>query len=245
MSHYSWHMLTRGNHYDSHSWLPEVMKESIRKFPAAQAPLMAKNFTASTFGRYKYFVPGEHTIGIQPDMIEYLTSRAAGWDSPWIMKARLREFEAHGRTPDNLEVIRRWEEAKAQNWLTEEHKRMLRNLEKEHILLVNEQKEFELVPYEQIEEVAKGSREVRAFLFERNGELYVVYWHISKQKKLMLPVNREKVTLLVELGQEVEVESGKNGSSVILPAGRRHYVKTDQLSRTEFIAAFGNATILE
>jgi hypothetical protein len=245
MSHFSWHMLTRGNHYDSHSWAPEVMKESIKKFPAAQAPLMANNFTASTFGRYKYFVPAEDTVGIQPDMLEYLTSRAAAWDSPWILKGRLDELDAHPRTSDNLEVIRRWEEVKAQKWLTDEHKRMLRNLDQEHLLLVNKQKEFELVPYEQIEDVAKGINEVRAFVFIRNNELYVVYWHISEDKALVLPVGHEEITLLEELGQEMEVESGKDGNSVILPVGRRRYVKTDQISKKELVAAFRNADILD
>jgi hypothetical protein len=245
MSHFSWHMLTRGNHYDSHSWLPEVMKASIRKYPAAQAPLMADNFTASTFGRYKYFIPGENTIGIQPDMMEYLTSRAAAWDSPWILKGRLRELDAHPRTLSNLEVIRRWEEAKAQNWLTGRHKQMLKNLDQEHILLVNEQKEFELIPYEQINEVAEGSEEVRAFIFKRNTEWYVVYWHISKDRKLILPVNHQKITLLAELGKEMKVETGENRNSVVLPVGRRRYVKTAQLSNKELIAAFQSANILD
>ena len=56
---------------------------------------------------------------------------------------------------------------------------MLKDLKQEHILLVNEKNELELVPYDQIKNLANGNREVRAFTFRRNNESYVVYWHIS------------------------------------------------------------------
>ncbi len=240
-SHFSWHMLSRGNHYDSHNWPPKELKQAIRDFPGNAAPLMADNFTASTFGRYRYFVPDENSIGMQPDMFEYLTSRAAAWGSPWILKSRVEAFEAHPRTSDNLEVIRRWEEAKAEDWLTEEQKQMLRDWEQEHILLVNEKEEFELVPYDQIKNVAKG--EVRAFIFERQDDLYVVYWHIKGDKNMELPLKPENITLLEDIGEQTEVQAGKNEDSVVLPVSRRRYVKTNQLSREELISAFQNATI--
>ena len=69
-----------------------------------------------------------------------------------------------------MEVLRRWEEVRARHWLTDEQKEMLKDLKQEHILLVNEKNEFELVPYDQIMNVADGSREVRAFTFKRNNE---------------------------------------------------------------------------
>ena len=52
---------------------------------------------------------------------------------------------------------------------TEEQKKMLQNLQQEHILLVNEQNNFELVPYAHITEAANGSKELRAFIFERQN----------------------------------------------------------------------------
>ncbi|MFW5830668.1 MAG: hypothetical protein ACOCVA_00365 [Prolixibacteraceae bacterium] len=244
MSHFGWHILSRGNHYDSHRWPPEEMKQAIRDFPAAAAPRMADNFTSTSFGRYRYFVPGENTIGIQPDMFEYLAARAAAWDSPWILKGDLHAFEAHPRTPDNLEVVKRWEDAKAQNWLTAEQKQMLRNTEQEHTLLIDEEGEFELVPYEQIVDVADGQEEIRAFVFERDNEWYVVYWHTSDSKALELPVNPEEITLLEELGRETEAKLGGDGNSVIVPVNHRRYVKSGTLSKNDWIAAFQKAGIL-
>src|SRR5690606_23596132 len=124
-----------------------------------------------------YWVPDEKTVGTQPDMLEFVCSRAAAWDCPIGIQANLKNFDSHPRTADNFEVMRRWEEVRINDWLTPEQKQSLQHLEQEHILLINEKNEFELRPYEQIENVA-NSRDVRAFIFERNGNHYVVYWHI-------------------------------------------------------------------
>ncbi len=242
-SHFSWHMLTRGNPWDTQGYSPEELKEAIREESGAQAPRMKENFSRFTFVRLAYDVPDSTTIGTQPDMLEYACSRAAAWDLPISVWDDSQNFRNHPRTEDNLEVVRRWEEVRASDWLTEEQKKRLRNMQQEHILLFNEEDEFELVPYDQIRDVAKG--EVRAFIFERQDELYVVYWHISDNKELELPVNPDNVTLLEELGQEATVESGQNDNSVILSVSNRQFVRTDQLSQKELITAFQNATIIE
>src|SRR5699024_10403672 len=95
---------------------PEALKQSIREHPAAEAPRMKENFGFLDFGWLGYFVPDEETIGTQPDMLEYATSRAAAWDCPISLQANLQKFEDHPRTPDNLEILRRWEEIRINNW---------------------------------------------------------------------------------------------------------------------------------
>jgi hypothetical protein len=190
-------------------------------------------------------VPDENTVGTQPDMLEYVTSRAAAWDCPVSIHANLKRFDTHHRTPDNLEVLRRWEEVRAENWLTEEQKQMLQNLEQEHILLLNEEKEFELLPYDQIMNVENESSEVRAFIFERKNDIYAVYWHISGSKKIALALNSEQIILLESLGQEVPVLPGQNLNSVVLPVGKRRYIKTRNLTKDQIVTAFQNATIVD
>jgi hypothetical protein len=241
-THFSWHMLTRGNAFDI--FRPEYLKEAIRKFPADEAPRMRDNFTQINFGWLGYWVADENTVGTQPDMLEYVTSRAAAWDCPISIHANLELFTAHPRTPDNLEVLRRWEELRAKHWLTEKQKQMLQNLEQEHILLLNEQKEFELVPYDQIMDVANGSREVRAFTFKRNSDLYIIYWHISGNKKMELPLNSKDFTLLESLGQ-VPVQPDQNGDNSIIPVDNRRFIKTSKLPKEELITAFKNAKIMD
>jgi hypothetical protein len=103
---------------------------------------------------------------------------------------------------------------------------------------------FELIPYDQIMDVANGSREVRAFIFKRNNDLYVVYWHISDSKKIELALNPDKITLLESLWQEMPIpSSGQNINSVVLPVGKRRYIKTGSLTQDQIAIAFKNAKI--
>jgi len=242
-THFSWHMLTGGNAFDIFS--PEKLKKETIKHPFREAPRMQDNFTRLNFGWLGYWLPSEKTIGTQPDQLEFVTSKAAAWDCPVSIHANPATLARHPRTADNFEVFRRWEEVRATHWLTEKQKQMLRNPEQEYILLINEQKEFELVPYDQIMDVAKGSREVRAFTFQRKGESYVVFWHISGNKKLELPLNSRDFTLMENLGQEIQVQAGQNENSTVVSVGTRCYLKTRKLSNDKVVAAFKSAKIID
>jgi len=240
-THFSWHMITGGNAFDV--FRPEKLKEETIKHPFREAPRMQDNFTRLNFGWLGYWLPGEKTIGTQPDQLEFVTSKAAAWDCPVSVSGNLNMLAQHPRTADNFEVFRRWEEARAQKWLTDEQKQMLRNPEQEFILLINEKNEPELVPYNKILNVANGSRDVIAFTFQRNKDLYAVYWHISGDKQLELPVSSSDITLMESLGQEISTRA--NGNNTVLPAGKRRYIKTSTLSEDDLIKAFGNAHIVD
>jgi len=240
-THFSWHMITGGNAFDV--FRPEKLKEETIKHPFREAPRMQDNFTRLNFGWLGYWLPGEKTIGTQPDQLEFVTSKAAAWDCPVSVSGNLNMLAQHPRTADNFEVFRRWEEARAQKWLTDEQKQMLRNPEQEFILLINEKNEPELVPYNKILNVANGSRDVIAFTFQRNKDLYAVYWHISGDKQLELPVSSSDITLMESLGQEISTRA--NGNNTVLPAGKRRYIKTSTLSEDDLIKAFGNARIVD
>jgi hypothetical protein len=239
-SHFSWHILTRGNAFDV--FKPEVMKAATRAYPAAEIPRVAKDFTSINFGWIGYWAPGKETIGTQPDMLEYVTSRAAAWDCPISLVGDLTAMEAHPRTADNLEVIRRWEEVRARRWLTEKQKMALRNLEQEHTLLVNEHGEFVLVPCAQIENVAGTETPGRAFLFEHGGNIWVSYWHTSGEGLLELSLEPKQMKLMRELGKPIAVNG--TGRKVKLPLGERRYLEFYKLTRPEVISAFQNAKIL-
>jgi len=172
------------------------------------------------------------------------TSRAAAWDCPVSIHANLGKFDSHSRTSDNFEVFRRWEQVMAQNWLSEEQKHMLKNLDQEHILLINEQKEFELLSYEQIDEVANGSREIRAFVFDKDDCPYVIYWHISGSGKLELPLSPENVKLFETLGHEIDIISAGD-KSVIVPLNNRRFIKSCGITKEQLTDAFISAIKLE
>jgi len=239
-SHFSWHILTRGNAFDV--FPPESIKQATRKYPAAEAKYIAQDFTSINFGWMDYKAPKSTSIGTQPDMFEFVCSRAAAWDCPVSMWGNLDQMKIHPRTPDNLEVIRRWEEARINNFFSDEQKKSLQNLSREHILLINETGGFELCEYVQIEMEAKANPALRAFIFERSGKIYVVYWHVSGEQQVKLNINPEKVHLSRELGKEIPVQ--KEGNSIIIPAGERRYLQVD-MPREKVIAAFREAILLQ
>lgn len=240
-THFSWHILTRGNAFDVFG--PEELKESIKKYPATEAPRMQENFTSINFGWLGYWVPSDKTVGTQPDMLEYASSRAAAWDCPISLQANTNAFDEHPRTPDNFGVLKRWEDVRIQGWLTKGQKEQLRNLNQEHILLVDEKDEFELYPYNQINNVANGSREVRAFLFNRSNELYVVYWHISGSKKLQLSLPGNDVILIEDFSKGVPIDYTKQNDKIIVPVSDRRFLKIKRIKKDEIIQAFQSAEI--
>ena len=239
-SHFSWHILTRGNAFDV--FKPEVIKAATRAYPAAEIARAEQDFTRINFGWTGYWAPNKETIGTQPDMLEYATSRAAAWDCPIALVGDLDAMDAHPRTLDNLEVIRRWEEVRARKWLTPAQKMSLRNLDQEHTLLVKASGEFVLAPCIQIEKVAGSTAPARAFLFEYDSSIWVTYWHSSGEAELKLSLSAKQITLMRELGRPLAVKAV--GGNVILPLGERRYVNLHNLTRSEAIAAFQNAAIL-
>jgi hypothetical protein len=239
-SHFSWHILSRGNAFDV--FKPEVLKEAVRTYPAAEAPQAATDFTSINFGWIGYWAPGRETIGTQPDMIEYATSRAAAWDCPISLVGDLPQLEAHPRTPDNLEVIRLWEEVRSRGWLTAAQKSQLRNLSQEHTLLVDERGNFELVPYSQIEKVAGSDGPARVFVFERNGRVYVVFWHTSGESTLELALDRRNTKLMKHLGKPIDINAG--GRGIRVPLSERRSLECGGVSRETVIAVFQKAKLL-
>jgi hypothetical protein len=238
-SHFSWHMLSRANAFDV--FRPEEIRSAIRQFPAQEAPRVARDFTLIDFGWMGYWVPNAKTIGTQPDMLEYATSRAAAWDCPAALDGNLKDLEAHPRTPDNLEVLRRWEEVRLKGWLTPAQKESLRNLEQEHILLINEQGNFELVPYAQVKGAGGGDRRLRAFVFERKERTCAVYWHTSGNASVDLPLPANRMKLMEKLGRSMAIHS--TGTGVRLPLANRRFVEFTGLSQEQVTSAFQRAKV--
>lgn len=242
-THFSWHMLTGGNAFDI--FRPEKLKEETIRHPFREAPRMLDNFTRLNFGWLGYWLPSDKTIGTQPDQLEFVTSKAAAWDCPVSIHADPATLAQHPRTADNFEVFRRWEEVRAKKWLTDEQKQMLRDAQQEFTLLLDEKGDLELVSYDRIGSVAHDSKEVSAFIFERNGDAYVVYWHLSADKQMELPLNPRDIVLLEGMGREIHVVAGRDGNSTIVPVGKRRYLRTDRANRDRLITALSNAVILD
>ncbi len=229
-SHFSWHIISGGNAFD---FFPNpVFKEKLVEFPFREAKQLQADHTRVNFGWWNY------NPEIQPDMYEFGTSRAAAWNCPiTVTVAKTELLTQNPRTKDNFEVLRRWEDVRAKKWLTEEQKEALRDPKQEHTLLINEQGEYELVPYEQIE---CGDENVSAFWFERKGKSYVTCWHKTGKSILKLQLNAPSV---------YETDLGKNAVSyapgaISLPVADKHYFSAN-ISKEEMCKAFAEAVCAE
>ena len=240
-SHFSWHILSRGNAFDV--FKPEVLKAATRDYPLAEAELVANDFSQINFGWIGYAAPSAKTMGIQPDMLEYLSSRALGWDCPVSLQGNVSAQDAHPRTPDNLEALRRWEDLRVGNTLTPEQKQMLRNPDQEHHLLLNEENAPEIVPVDQIRDAAGGDAAVRAFVFERKRNVYVVYWHPSGEGRLELVLPDTRLALMEQFGKPAAVQT--SGGKTSLPLGKRRYLEVRGLRRQQVVKAFQQATAVK
>ena len=198
---------------------------------------MKQDFTRLNFGWWAYY--GGRT---QQDMYEYGTSRAAAWDCPITLTHHADQYCIGERLPDVLEVLRRWEEVRATNWLTKEQKLALQDVNQEHTLLINEQKEFELVPYNKIEGAAQGNSKISAFSFTRDGESYVSFWHNLDSATLKLPVASKDIVLLDELWDQPMAIGGDEVA--VLPIAKRRYVKS-KLPVDALIQAFKDAELVD
>jgi hypothetical protein len=80
---------------------------------------------------------------------------------------------------------------------------------------------------------------VRAFVFEKDGSTWVVYWHVSGKGEFTLPLAAGDVALFDEFaGKPIEVKAVSGG--IALPAAGRMYLKTS-LPREKVKAAFAAA----
>ena len=195
-SHFSWHLQAGANAFDV--FPPEIFKKMIVAHPQAEAPIMQQNFTRLDFGWWGLYLPGQKvmlkdrvpheactSIGSQPDMWEFGTSRAAAWDCPAAVMLDPEGFAKHPRGEDLLAVMRRWEDVRARGLLDKhpEWREALKSPTQEHHLYVNDSGEHELHPIEMLPAPAKAPN-ARAFIFERSGVRMIAYWHTSGAAKL-------------------------------------------------------------
>jgi len=223
-AHFGWHMLSGANAFDV--FFPEEFKQKIDEYPAAEAPLMQQDFTRVNFGWWGFWAPNTKirdkvTIGVQPDMWEYGTAKAAAWDSPISIQMNPETLARHPRSDDIMEVMRRWEDVRAKNWLTDEMKEKLRVPGDEYHLLIGEDGAYELVKLTPV----KTPPEIRAFSFELKGARYLVYSHTSGEGPFAFKVAPNAHMKLFDAFGGPALDFTRNAGSVTLPAGRRRYFR--------------------
>ena len=191
-AHFGWHLQAGANAFDV--FPPEIFKPMIAKHPLEEAPIMRKDFTRLDFGWWRLEAPGSRSrrskvpsIGTQTDMIEYGASKAASWDCPETVMMNFPGATSIPRFDDMAEVLRRWEDVRVRNLMTDEWRAKLRDPKREFHLFLRPDGTYELVEWRQIlvggKEYAPG---LRAFVFERGGKRVVAYWHTAGRGSFVL-----------------------------------------------------------
>ena len=244
-THFGWHMLAGANAFDTFE--PEEFKVKLREYPFAQAPITQQDMTRVDFGWWSFNLPRAAkggkpgSLGTQADLWEYGVSVATAWDCAASIIMNLGTLKRHPRTDDIFEMMRRWADMRRRGLFREEWRDELKNVAQEHHLLVNGKGEYELVRYSEMMH-GDDARPVRAFLFEKDGANWVLYWHCTGEGRLWLPVAPDKVALFDDFaGRSVAVAAADGGCAI--PAGRRLYLKT-ALSRAEVESAFRGCRLL-
>jgi hypothetical protein len=223
-SHYGWHILSRGNAFDI--FPPERIRPAMKKYTLRCAKQIANDFTSVNFGWVNYLAPSDKTIGMQPDMYEYICSKALAWDSPISLVANLDEMERHPRNGDNLSVIKLWEDAKLAKAFTAEQKAMLQDPDREFTIFKTRKGGYELYPVRQI--VSDGENKtqpVRAFLFERGGKSYILYWNISGASTVTL--DAPAAATLYDAAWHKQKTTHNREGQLLLPADNRRILELD------------------
>jgi hypothetical protein len=230
-------MLSGGNAFDIFPM--NVFKEKLAEHPLREAPQIAQDFTRLNFGWWSY------NVDTLPDIYEYGTSHAAAFDCPVSIQFGIStsaKFDENVRSEDNFEVLRRWEDAREMKILTSEQKEMMKDKDREFIMLIDENGKYELQEYFRLKLRDDIDSLVTAYVFDRADGAYVVVSHNTGTARLELPLDAN-ATYTACLGKNDAVVEKSDGKTVIEIAGRR-YFKAD-CTRDELIKAFENAKIVD
>lgn len=222
--HFSWHILSGGNAFDV--FPTEIFKEMINKYPLSEAPLMRMDFTRLNFGWWGFFSDS------RPDVFEYGTAHAAGFDCPVAVQSNIERMKANARNDDNLEVFRRWEYVRRHKLLTEKQKEMLRDPEREFVLLKNGSDEYELQEYFCVKTELD---EITVYCFERERKAYALLCHNFDKAYVELPMKDFVLRSEVD-GEERETIDTEKGKAFLL-AGRCYAESECSLERLMNIAS--------
>jgi hypothetical protein len=238
-SHFSWHMISRSNAYDSVR--PDQMKAFCRKGPCRAAPRRAKDFSRINFGWLHGF-GRSRTSWISPDVLEYVISRGAAWDCPFALSVRLREIKNNPRAEDCFDVVKIWEDARIGDKLGKAHRRQLRMLDREHHLFHNEDGRLELATITEVPDVA-GGKHLKAYSFRRllqPLDVCVLIWATVDQAELILPSRPKGLKAMRPFGTEIKIAG--DAARAVIPVSSRRYLIFPDASVTQVRKLLQQAT---
>ena len=186
-SHFGWHLNSRGNAFDC--FPSERLRTAMKKYTLRCAVQDEDDFTLVNFGWLEMKPPKPDAktfrLGMQPDHFEYAFSKALAYGCPVTVEFVSGQFERHPHLKDNLEVIRRWSEAKRFGHVSEELKRAMRDPAREFMMVPG----TGVIDIVECHAVFDETAHLRAFSFVREGRAHIVYWDAFAHEtpKISLP----------------------------------------------------------
>lgn len=219
-SHYGWHILSRGNAFDV--FPPERIRQAMRRYTLRCAEQIACDFTSVNFGWVNYLAPSEKTIGMQPDMFDFICSKALAWDSPISLVANLPEIDRHPRTDDNFLTISLWEDLKLSKSLPPQQKLALRDPMREFTVIPRCDASPQLVEVTQLTpDSLNVSDPIRAFAFKKDDTTTgIIYWNCTGESQIILPATDLDIALESFSGEPLQIRRTPDGN-LIIPASER------------------------
>ncbi len=239
-SHYGWHILSRGNAFDI--FPPERIRQAMKRYTLRCAEQVACDFTSVNFGWVNYLAPSEKTIGMQPDMYDYICSKALAWNSPISLVANMPEIDKHPRTDDNLLAINLWETAKLNKSISEELKHAMLDPDSEWTIMPRKNGRHEIRRVRQLtSDSLNATMPVRAFTYPVDANTTaIVYWDCTGKSTLAVPASYD-VRLSSFDGRKLTTKRDRQGR-IILPADERR-ILTVSLPEEEAREMFSNILI--
>ncbi len=125
-SHFGWHMLSRGNAFDT--FFPERTRQSLDKYILPAARLAADDFSTVDFGWLGFYLPGkikkkaaylaaydkfgDTTVGTSPEQIDMIARAAYENNAPLSIQLSPKKLATHPQADAIMAVFKKYEDLK-------------------------------------------------------------------------------------------------------------------------------------
>ena len=124
-SHFGWHMLSRGNAFDT--FFPERTRQSLDKYILPAARLAADDFSTVDFGWLGFYLPGkikkkaaflsynnfgDTTVGTSPEQIDMIARAAYENNAPLSIQLSPKKLASHPQADAIMAVFKKYEDLK-------------------------------------------------------------------------------------------------------------------------------------
>ena len=115
---------------------------------------------------------------MQPDHFQFLASKAFAWNAPLTVVVTSSKLTRHPRTDDNLQVLKRWSDARSNARFTETQRAAIRDPAREFWLVDDPTGESAAPILVEVKKIASDPTRCE-FTYPYKDRLYTVTWNPS------------------------------------------------------------------